>query len=167
MNKKMYAVNWHRVGDVFSHCTVTTITVTREGVLPGCTGVTITATDHEGRKFQGSPDNYHDTEAKAWAEVKVAMSETIRANESSIAKLVNETNALREYLTKVGAGELMMSHPTTERRVIPEDVRKVMEMVLREVEAVANDHHHPRYTRLDEAITALRNALNAAPKGEV
>ena len=57
--------------------------------------------------------------------------------------------------------------PTTERRVIPEDVRKVMEMVLREVEAVANDHHHPRYTRLDEAITALRNALNAAPKGEV
>ena len=105
MNKKMYAVNWHRVGDVFSHCTVTTITVTREGVLPGCTGVTITATDHEGRKFQGSPDNYHDTEAKAWAEVKVAMSETIRANESSIAKLVNETNALREYLTKVGAGD--------------------------------------------------------------
>ena len=58
-------------------------------------------------------------------------------------------------------------NPTTERRVIPEDVRKVMEMVLREVEAVANDHHHPRYTRLDEAITALRNALNAAPKGEV
>ena len=56
-------------------------------------------------------------------------------------------------------------NPTTERRVIPEDVRKVMEMVLREVEAVANDHHHPRYTRLDEAITALRNALNAAPKG--
>ena len=57
----------------------------------------------------------------------------------------------------------LFTHPTTERRVIPEDVRKVMEMVLREVEAVANDHHHPRYTRLDEAITALRNALNAAP----
>lgn len=114
MNKKMYAVNWHRVGDVFSHCTVTTITVTREGVLPGCTGVTITATDHEGRKFQGSPDNYHDTEAKAWAEVKVAMSETIRANESSIAKLVNETNALREYLTKVGAGETAMSETENE-----------------------------------------------------
>lgn len=103
MNKKMYEVNWHSVGDKFSHCTVTAITVTREGILPGCTGVTITATDHEGRKFQGSPGNYHNTEAEAWAEVKVVISETIKANESSIAKLVNETNALREYLTKVGA----------------------------------------------------------------
>ena len=62
---------------------------------------------------------------------------------------------------------LLFTHPTTERRVIPEDVRKAMEMVLREVEAVANDHHHPRYTRLDEAITALPHALNAAPNGEV
>ena len=100
MNKKMYEVNWHSIGDKFSHCTVTAITVTREGILPGCTGVTITATDNEGRKFQGSPGDYHNTEAEAWAEVKVAISETIKANESSIANLVNETNALREYLTK-------------------------------------------------------------------
>ena len=59
-------------------------------------------------------------------------------------------------------------HSTTERRVIPEDVRKVMEMAMaalkqplgftssREIDAI-----------LQSAITALRNALNAAPKGEV
>lgn len=118
MNKKMYEVNWHSVGDKFSHCTVTAITVTREGILPGCTGVTITATDNEGRKFQGSPDNYHNTEAEAWAEVKVDISETIKANESSIAKLVNETNALREYLTKIGAGETAQNNePAASGRV--------------------------------------------------
>jgi len=105
MNKKMYEVNWHSVGDKFSHCTVTRITVTREGVLPGCTGVTITATDHNGQKFQGSPDNYHATEDEAWVEVRAAVRETVKANESSIAKLVSETNALRDYLTKVGTGD--------------------------------------------------------------
>lgn len=103
MNKKMYGVSWHRVGDKFSHCTVDAITVTREGILPGCTGVTITATDHEGRKFQGYPGDYHNTEAEAWAKVKVNISKTIKAYESNIAKLVNETNALREYLTKIDA----------------------------------------------------------------
>ena len=82
MNKKMYEVNWHSIGDKFSHCTVTAITVTREGILPGCTGVTITAIDHEGGEFQGSPGNYHNTEAEAWAEAaEVAISETIKGNE--------------------------------------------------------------------------------------
>mgnify|MGYP003510616979 CR=1 FL=1 len=63
---------------------------------------------------------------------------------------------------------LLFTHPTTERRVIPEDVRVVMEMAMaalkqplgftssREIDAI-----------LQSAITALRNALNAAPKGEV
>ena len=101
MNKTMYEVNWYYTNDVFSHCSVTPIKVIRESVLPGCTGVSITAKDSNGRNFQGSPDEYYATEEAAWAEVKAAMSETIRANESSIAKLVNETNALREYLTKL------------------------------------------------------------------
>ena len=55
--------------------------------------------------------------------------------------------------------------PTTERRVIPEDVRKVMEMALEVLE-----YHiiqSPTGKGSKEA-TALRNALNAAPaKGEV
>ena len=80
MNKKMYEVNWHSIGDKFSHCTVTAITVTREGILPGSTGVTITATDHDGREFRGSPGDYHNTEAEAWAEVKAVISETIKGD---------------------------------------------------------------------------------------
>ena len=56
--------------------------------------------------------------------------------------------------------------PTTERRVIPEDVRKVMEMAL---EALVCLHTPTGYGNklTGEAIAALRNALNAAPKGEV
>jgi hypothetical protein len=65
----MYDVNWHYTNDVFSHCSVTPIKVIRESVLPGCTGVSITAKDSNGRKFQGSPDNYYATEEAAWAVV--------------------------------------------------------------------------------------------------
>ena len=101
MATKMYEINWHSVGDKFSYCTVTAIVITREGVLTGCTGVTIDATDHKGRKFQGSSADYWNTEAEAWADVKSYLIKVINANELSIANLAKETELLRDYLSTV------------------------------------------------------------------
>lgn len=101
MNKTMYEVNWHSVGDVFSHCTVTPITVLREGVLPGCTGVSITAKDSQGNKFQGSPDNYYATEEAAWAAVRVELAESVEAHEKQLAELQEQLSAQRGYLEKL------------------------------------------------------------------
>ena len=102
-----------------------------------------------------------------WAALKAQAGEPPRVDTNwvNIKMDVSHPTTERPY-NPLNDYAVISMNPTTERRV-PEDVRQVMEMVLREVEAVANDHHHPRYTRLDEAITALRNALNAAPKGEV
>lgn len=101
MNKTMYEVNWHSVRNVFSHCTITPITVLREGVLPGCTGVSITAKDSRGNKFQGSPDNYYATEEAAWAAVRVELAESVEAHEKQLAELQAQLSAQREYLAKL------------------------------------------------------------------
>lgn len=101
MNKTMYEVNWHHANDKFSHCTVTPITVIREGVLPGCTGISITAKDSSGRKFQGSPDNYYSTEEAAWEAVKAELAEGIEAHEKQLSELQVKLATLREYLAKL------------------------------------------------------------------
>ena len=105
MNRTMHEVNWHSVNDVFSHCTVTPITVIREGVLPGCTGVSITAIGSDGHKFQGSPDNYYATEEAAWAAVKVELALTIEAHEKQLAELQAQLTAQREYLAKLAPND--------------------------------------------------------------
>lgn len=101
MNKTMYEVNWHYVNDVFSNCTVTPITVLREGVLPGCTGVSITAKDNKGNKFQGSPNDYYATEEAAWAAVKAELAESVEAHEKQLAELQEQLDAQRKYLAKL------------------------------------------------------------------
>ena len=101
MNKIMYEADWHAENNVFSHCTVTPITVIREGVLPGCTGVSITAKDSRGHTFLGTPDNYHVTEAAAWAAVKVELEESIEAHEKQLAETQKQLNAQRNYLAKL------------------------------------------------------------------
>lgn len=47
--KTMYEINWYYKDNEqtkFSHCTVTPIEVLREGILPGCSAVSITAKAH-------------------------------------------------------------------------------------------------------------------------
>lgn len=111
MKKTMFEVNWHYMAtheDVdedgagrFSHCTVTTIQVIREGVLPGCAGVSITAIDINGRQFQGNPGNYHDTESAAWGEVYETLEGMVRENENTIAKLTTRNTEVRKYLENI------------------------------------------------------------------
>ena len=92
--KTLYEINWHYKDSEqtqFSHCTVTPIEVLREGILPGCSAVSITAKDSTGRTFQGAPRDYFDTEAAAWANVRQGLAETIEANEG-LAKFLKEEN---------------------------------------------------------------------------
>ena len=99
--KTLYEINWHYKDDeqtVFSHCTVTPITVLREGILPGCSAVSITAKDSTGRTFQGSPRDYFETEAAAWVQAKQDLLGTIENNDKEVEALKAETQRLFSFL---------------------------------------------------------------------
>ena len=101
MTKTLYEINWHYKDsdqNQFSHCTVTPITVIRESVLPGCTAVSITAKDSEGRTFQGSPEGYFETEAAAWAAAKQDLLDTIVSLDKTVMELKEETHRLFSFL---------------------------------------------------------------------
>lgn len=102
--KTMYEVNYHYTNDRFSHYSVTPITVIREGVLPGCTDVSITAKDSKGETYQGSPDDYYATEESAWAAVKTELAESIADHEKQIAELQIQLTEQREYLASLTHG---------------------------------------------------------------
>ena len=106
--KTMYEINWHYKDSEqtqFSHCTVTPITIVREGILPGCTAVSITAKGSDGRIFQGSPRDYFETEAQAWGRVRKGLAATADDNEAYIADLKAEVLAIRAFLDTLPAPE--------------------------------------------------------------
>ena len=99
--KTMYEINWHYKDTEqtqFSHCSVTPITVVREGILPGCSGVSITAKDIKGRTFQGSPRDYYETEAAAWSDVRKELTETVESNEDLVEFLKEENRRMFSFL---------------------------------------------------------------------
>ena len=71
MGKIMYEVLSHYIYSgkskqgVFSHCTVSPITVHREGVLPGHNRVSISGIDCQGREFFGYRENFYHSEDEA------------------------------------------------------------------------------------------------------
>jgi hypothetical protein len=101
MNKTMYEINWHDTNGEFTHCTVTPITVTREGILPGCTLPSISAVDHRGQRFTGVLSSYYDTEQAAWADVVDKLSAEMAANYEAITKLSEQNSRLRGYIVRV------------------------------------------------------------------
>ena len=101
MSKTLYEINWHykdREQNKFSHCTVTPITVIRESALPGCSAVSITAKDSNGRMFQGIAGNYFETEAAAWAQAKQDLLDTIKNNDEMVTALKGDTHRLFSFL---------------------------------------------------------------------
>ena len=99
--KTMYEINWHYKDSEqtqFSHCTVTPITVVREGVLPGCSAVSITAKDSNGRTLYGSPRDYFETEAQAWAQARQDLLGTIENIDKMVTELKEETHRLFLFL---------------------------------------------------------------------
>lgn len=106
--KTMYEINWHYKDSEqtqFSHCTVTPIEVLREGILPGCSAVSITAKDSAGHTFQGSPRDYFESEAAAWDRVRKGLAATADDNEAYIADLKAEILAIRAFLATLPATE--------------------------------------------------------------
>lgn len=101
MNETRYEINWHSVDDAFSHCTVTPITVIREGVLPGCTGISITAIGSDRGRFQGSPDDYFKTEAEAWAKVKSDLEKAVKENAKQAREQERLVLKMRAYLEQL------------------------------------------------------------------
>ena len=106
--KTLYEINWHYKDDEqtqFSHCTVTPIEVLREGILPGCSAVSITARGGDGRQFQGLPRDYFETEAAAWDRVRKGLAATADDNEAYIADLKAEVLTIRAFLATLPAPE--------------------------------------------------------------
>lgn len=106
--KTLYEVHWHYKDGgqtVFSHCSVSPITVLREGVLPGCTGVSITAKDSKGDTFLGTPKDYFESEAAAWADARQSLLGTIENNDRAIARLKEETFRLHRFLVSLPDAE--------------------------------------------------------------
>ena len=102
--KTLYEINWHYKDDeqtVFSHCTVTPITVLREGILPGCSAPSITAKAADGRTFLGSARDYFESEAAAWAEVRQDLRSTVQENDKRIKELMEENHNLFIFLIKI------------------------------------------------------------------
>ena len=98
VTKTLFDIVWHNRDDVLSHCTVSPISVLREGVLDGCTGVTITAVDAQGRRFLGSPDDYYPTEEAAWAAVKADLEASVAGLALQLDSLQAQLDAQRNYL---------------------------------------------------------------------
>ena len=97
--KTLYEISWHYLDEEqFSHCTVTPIEVLREGILPGCSGVSITAKGSDGRTFQGSPRDYFESEEVAWAQAKQGLLDTIQSNDEEVVRLIEETRRLFFFL---------------------------------------------------------------------
>ena len=106
--KTLYEINWYYTDNEqtkFSHCTVTPITIVREGILPGCSAVSITAKDSDGRTFQGSPRNYFESEAAAWAKAKQDLIDTIQEIDEEVEWLRDKSHRLFSFLIKLPATE--------------------------------------------------------------
>jgi len=99
MKKILYAVNFHHLEDEsFSHYSVDPIYVEREGVLPGCKAVTITARDSEGNRFDTSPDRYYKTEQEAWDWARQDAEKAVQSIESRIQQLQKDLEYARNLV---------------------------------------------------------------------
>ena len=99
--KTLYKVNWHYNDDTLVRISVSPIRVLREGILPGCSDVSIAAVGSDGRKFQGCPRNYFETEDAAWAQTKKELRETITAEEQAVDEAQRRIEGLRSVLLAV------------------------------------------------------------------
>jgi len=67
--------------------------------------VSITAKDRNGHTFHGSPRDYFETEAQAWAQVRQDLLDTIESNDEEVERLKDETHRLFSFLIKLPATE--------------------------------------------------------------
>ena len=101
--KTLYEVHWHHSDDTLVRISVTPIKVLREGILPGCSAVSITAVDSNGHQFQGCPQDYFETEEAAWKQAKIELQETIASEEHDIREAQRRIEGLRNVLLAIEA----------------------------------------------------------------
>lgn len=100
--KTLYEVNWHYDdNDTLVRISVSPVRVLREGILPGCSAVSITAVGSDGRQFQGCPRDYFETEDAAWAQAKKEIQETITSAEQAVVEAQRRIEGLRSVLNAV------------------------------------------------------------------
>lgn len=69
--KTLYEVNWHYNNDLLVCISVTPIKVLREGILPGCSAVSITAVDK--KENEKGPCHQYETQMMYNAATKTMM----------------------------------------------------------------------------------------------
>jgi hypothetical protein len=109
MNKTMYEVNWHRDGETFVRCSVTPITVTRLGILEGCSAPTIDAIDINGRRFAGNPDEYFETEEMAWANIRQELLEGIAGCREEMETIAKDIRGMEAFLAEMNTKKLVQA----------------------------------------------------------
>ena len=103
--KTVFEVNTHYKNGLFSHCTVTPVTVIREGILPGCSAESFTGIDQNGERFTGSLQDFYASEQDAWLRVRRDTIDGIRASEKRLRGEERIAANLRAYLEKLDKGD--------------------------------------------------------------
>jgi len=102
MQKTMYEVVWiSNEHGVTTHIRVEPITVIREGILPGCSAVTISAIDSSGDKFNGVPQDYFKSEAEAWESARADLNSTIELYEQRVAEHLESLKVMRSLARQI------------------------------------------------------------------
>ncbi|AMD43446.1 hypothetical protein ZC03_069 [Pseudomonas phage ZC03] len=104
--KTLYEVNWHYNNDLLIGISVTPIKVLREGILPGCSAVSISAVDKDGHQFLGNPEDYFETEEAAWKQATVDLQETIASEQQAIDEAQKRIESFRNVLSTMH-GEML------------------------------------------------------------
>ena len=103
--KTLYEANWHYSNDTLVRISVSPIKVLREGILPGCSAVSITAVDKDGHQFQGCPQDYFETEEAAWKQATIELQEAIASEQRGICEAQRRIEGLRSVLSAIQEDE--------------------------------------------------------------
>lgn len=102
MQKTMYEVVWiSNENYATTHIRVEPITVIHEGILPGCSAVTISAIDSRGDEFSGVPQNYFKSEAEAWEAARADLNSTIGVYEQRVAEGLEALKVMRSLAEQI------------------------------------------------------------------
>jgi len=113
--KTVYDIKWDFDGEGnFVGVDIQPITVIREGVLPGCSGVSITAIGPNGKKFLGNPANYFDTKAAAWAHIKEELIAGVDERREEIKNIQTDIDTIKVFLDRLRFSD-SEGNPTTQR----------------------------------------------------
>lgn len=97
--KTLFEVRWREDNaGKLTACDILPITVLREGILPGCTAVSITFRDSEGRIARGTPGDYFPTREVALAATAEELQQTITSLEDEAAELTADADRIGDVI---------------------------------------------------------------------